>query len=263
MFANPAALASNLSAFNLREHFFGEYSNMNSGVMRMDRSVLIRMISESVLIVVSILLALSADAWLDTRSQAAQLDGQLAVLARDFDTMLERIEASHQAANRGVEAGKRLSVLMQEGAEIDPELAPEWIWHLVFYEVFSPSVGAYQALVASGNLELLENDELKLELADFFGSFEDVRASEQLQLDTQVVVFGSKSFSDLAGWHRMGQGGVPVAGNFPVDRWAGSDEFMNAVAILTVRQADVLEDYEYLRTRIRNIAAAIASETSN
>jgi hypothetical protein len=38
---------------------------------------------------------------------------------------------------------------------------------------------------------------------------------------------------------------------------------MNAVAILTVRQADVLEDYEYLRTRIQNIAAAIASETSN
>ena len=43
----------------------------------MDRSVLIRMISESVLIVVSILLALSADAWLDSRNQAVQLDGQL------------------------------------------------------------------------------------------------------------------------------------------------------------------------------------------
>jgi hypothetical protein len=221
------------------------------------------MVSESVLIVVSILLALSADAWLDSRKQAVQLDGHVAALARDFDTMLERVNASYDAAHRGVESGRHLSILMQEGSEIDPDLAPELLWHLVFYEVFTPSVGAYQALVASGNLELLENDVLKIELADFFGSFEDVRASERLLLDTQVAFFASKTFSHLAGWHRMGQGGLPVAGKFPVDQWSGSDEFMNAVGIYTVRQNDVLEDYRYLRTRIQSIAAIIASEALN
>ena len=91
------------------------------------------------------------------------------------------------------------------------------LWHLIFYEVFTPSIGAYQALVASGNIELLENDRLKRELADFFGSFEDVRASERLLLDTQIEFFGSKTFSQLAGWHRMGQAGLPVAGKFPID----------------------------------------------
>jgi len=230
--------------------------------MRMDRTVLIRMISESVLIVASILLALSADAWLDSRNQAAQLDGHVAALARDFDTMLERVNASHDAANRGVESGRRLSILMQENAEIDPALARDLLWHLVFYEVFTPSAGAYQALITSGNLEHLDNDGLTLELADFFGSFEDVRASERLLLDTQVAFFASESFSNLAGWHRMGQGGVPIAGNFPVDQWSGSNAFMNAVGIYTVRQNDVLEDYQYLRTRIESIAAIIASEAS-
>ena len=229
----------------------------------MDRQVLIRMISESVLIVVSILLALSADAWLDSRNQAAQLEGQVAALGRDFDTMLEKVNASFSAANRGAESGRRLSILMQEGSEIDPDLAPELLWHLVFYEVFTPSVGAYQALVASGNLELLDNDALKIELADFFGSFEDVRASERLLLDTQIAFFASKSFSELAGWHRMGQAGIPVAGKFPVDRWSGSDEFMNAVGIYTVRQNDVLEDYRYLRNRIQSVAVLLAAETSN
>ncbi len=229
----------------------------------MDRSVLVRMISESVLIVASILLALSADAWLDSRNKAAQLDGHVAALARDFDTMLERINASYDAANRGVESGRHLSILMQNGSEIDPELAPEWLWHLVFYEVFTPSIGAYRALVASGNLELLENNELKIELAEFFGSFEDVRASERLLLDTQNIIFGSQAFSRLAGWHRMGQGGVPVAGEFLVDQWSGSDEFMNAVGLYTVRQDDVLEDYQYLRTRIQSIAAIIDSEASD
>ena len=61
----------------------------------------------------------------------------------------------------------------------------------------------------------------------------------------------------------MGQGGVPIAGDFPVQQWSGSEEFMNAIGILTVRQADVLEDYLYLRTRISSIVAAIETEVSN
>ena len=229
----------------------------------MDRPVLIRMFSEGLLIVVSILLALSADAWLDSRKQAAQLESHVAALGRDFDTMLERVDASFNAANRGVDSGRQLSSFMQDGSEIDPELARELLWHLVFYEVFTPSPGAYQALLASGNLEQLQNDRLKLELADFFGSFEDVRASERLLLDTQIAFFASNTFSRLAGWHRMGQAGVPVAGDLPVDQWSGSDEFMNAVGIYTVRQADVLEDYQYLKNRIQSIAAIIMSEASN
>jgi hypothetical protein len=229
----------------------------------MDRSVLIRMISESVLIVVSILLALSADAWLDSRSRIAQLDGQMAALERDFETMRDRINSSRTAANRGVQSGRRLSILMQEDSEIDPDLAPELLWYLVFYEVFTPSVSAYQALIASGNLELLENDALKIELAEFFGSFEDVKASERLLLDTQIAFFASKTFSQLAGWHRMGQAGLPVAGKFPVDEWSDSGEFMNAVAIYTVRQNDVLEDYRYLTARIQSISEILALETSD
>jgi hypothetical protein len=221
------------------------------------------MFSEGLLIVVSILLALSADAWLDSRNQAAQLESHVAALGRDFSTMLERVNASYSAANRGVDAGRQLSIFMQDGSDMDPELARELLWHLVFYEVFTPSPGAYQALVSSGNLELLQNDRLKIELADFFGSFEDVRASEKLLLDTQIAFFASNTFSQLAGWHRMGQAGVPVAGDFPVDQWSGSDQFMNAVGIYTVRQADVLEDYQYLQNRIQRIAAIIESEASN
>lgn len=208
-------------------------------MLMLDRKTFARVVGEAAVIVVSILLALYADAWLDSRKQA-----------------------SHDSASRGVAAGQQLSTLMQSGANIEPVLAREKLWHLVFYEVFTPSHGAYEALIASGNLELLENTELKLELADFFGSFEDVRASERLQLDTQNVVFASDSFSQLTGWHRMGQADVPIAGDMRIAQWSDSDEFMSAVALLTVRQNDVLEDYEYLRNRIRNIAAAIESEVS-
>lgn len=232
------------------------------GGVEMNRSVFIRMLSESVLIVLSILLALSADAWLDSRNLASQQDRYLAALARDFSEMKENADSSFHAANRGVEAGIRLSSLLQEGAEIDANLAREWLWHLVFYEVFSPSNGAYEALLVSGNIEFLGNEGLKRELADFFGSFRDTIASEQLLLDTQISLFSSENFSRLAGWHRMGQGGVPIASNFPIDQWYDSEEFLNSLGILTVRQNDVLEDYEFLGTRIENISAAITQQIS-
>ena len=231
--------------------------------MQLNKPTVTRMLTESALIIASILLALSADAWLDARNQSAQLDAHLAAMARDFDTMEERITASHDAALRGVESGRRMLTLMQQGAEIDADLAPEWIWHLVFYEVFTPSIGAYEALIASGNLELLDNDQLKFELADFYGSFEDVRASEKLLLDTQNTWFSSDAFSDLIGWHRMGQGGAPRVGRFPVERWSESDAVMNGIGIYTVRQNDVLEDYRYLGERIRSISAILAEELAD
>ena len=112
----------------------------------MDRSVLFRMIGESAIIVVSILLALSVDTWLDARDQAAQREGHLAALARDFQQMSERVDASYDSANRSVQSGMRLLRQLQEGADLDPEIAPESLWFLIFYEVFSPSVGAYDAL---------------------------------------------------------------------------------------------------------------------
>ena len=231
--------------------------------MQLDRSTLTRMLTESALIIASILLALSADAWLDARNQSAQLDAHLAALMRDFETMQERVSASHDAALRGAEAGRRILTLIEQDAEIDADLAPEWMWHLVFYEVFTPSIGAYEALIASGNLELLDNDQLKFELADFYGSFEDVRASEKLLLDTQNTWFSSDAFSDLVGWHRMGQGGAPRIGRLPVERWSESDAMMNGIGIYTVRQNDVLEDYRYLSERIRSISEILAGELTD
>ena len=226
-----------------------------------DRSVVGRVFGESAVIIVSILLALSADAWLDARSQDAQRDEYMTALARDFDQMFARINASYDAANRSVQSGQTLINHLQTGAELDPERTPELLWFVIYYEVFSPSVGAYEALVASGDIELLESDQLKRELADFFGSFEDLRVSEGLMLDTHVRFTQSDAFRNLAGWHRMGMRDIPPAGEVPYEQWSKSDEFMSDLGILTVRHMDTLEDYEYLKTRINNIVAAIAAES--
>ncbi len=229
----------------------------------MDRLDLKRIIGEGLIIVVSVLLALSADAWLDSRKQDAQRHDHVVALARDFDQMHERVMASYAAASRAVQDGTRLLTNLQQGAVLDPDLSTEQLWHLIFYEVFSPSVGAYQALVASGNLQQMENDELERELADFFGSFDDLRASENLLLANQQAFIESRVFSQLAGWHRLGKDGLPTGAKVPLEQWSTSDEFMSGVGLQTLRQIDVLEDYEYLKTKIEKISAAIAAEVAD
>ena len=88
----------------------------------MNRTVVVRMIGESVIIIVSILLALSADTWLNARNRNAQREGHLAALTRDFSQMSERINASYDAANRAVQSGTLLLGKLQEDSELDPEL---------------------------------------------------------------------------------------------------------------------------------------------
>ena len=228
----------------------------------MNRSVVVRMIGESVIIIVSILLALSADTWLNARKQNAQREGHLAALTRDFSQMSERINASYDAANRAVISGTLLLRKLQADSELDPELVPEWLWHLHFYEVFSPSVGAYEALVAAGDIDLLKDNELQRELAAFFGSFEDLRVSERLLVNSQSRFADSELHGRYAGWHRLGMGGLPASGRAPFEQWSSSDEFMNAIGIITVRHIDVLQDYDFLRVRIKNISAALEAQAS-
>ena len=79
----------------------------------------------------------------------------------------------------------------------------------------------------------------------------------------QLIFVQSEAFSRVAGWHRLGIGGLPATGKVPLEQWSSSDEFMNGVGILTVRQIDVLDDYGFLRARIDYIGEAIAAESSD
>ncbi len=216
------------------------------------------MVSESIVIVASILLALSADTWLDARRQADRRDDHLVSLARDFEQMSERANESLHSADKAAEAGKSLLSYLNNDQNVESGRELQWLGDITFYEVFSPSVGAYEALVASGDIELLDDSQLVRELADFFGSFEDMRASERLLLDTQLHFIESETFSRLAGDHRLGIAGLPSAGEVPIEQWKSSDRFMHGVAHITLRQIDVLADYRFLVNRTNKIRDELA-----
>lgn len=222
------------------------------------RSAVLRVAGEGTLIVVSVLVALTADAWLEQRRQRSELAEHVTALSRDFMQMASRAEESLRVATEAADAGRYLLGAIREGV-IDTDATYRWFGRIQNYEVFSPSIGAYQTLVATGDIELLPDPSLKRELAEFFGSFEDMRASERLLLETQARFQESSAFAQLAGKHRDTGYDIAPVRSFSMEEWARSPEMLNGIAMVVVRQADVAEDYRFLVQRLNTIQESLSS----
>ena len=203
----------------------------------------LKVLGEGALIVVSVLLALSADAWLERLKERGQLQEHVAALSRDFAQMEERAKRSLLFATRGSESGRKLLEAIYAG-EVDTDSTRYWIGMTQFgHEVFSPSIGAYQALIATGDIELLPDPELKRQLGEFFGSFDDLRPIQ----------------ARLAPMHRTGAYGIPLPpeGVFTQEAWGASPEWLHGLGVLVMRHVDVRNDYEFLLESIQDIRARL------
>ena len=219
----------------------------------------LKVLGEGALIVVSVLLALSADAWLERLKERGQLQEHVAALSRDFAQMEERAKRSLLFATRGSESGRKLLEAIYAG-EVDTDSTRYWIGMTQFgHEVFSPSIGAYQALIATGDIELLPDPELKRQLGEFFGSFDDLRVSERLLVDTQARLGERPIQARLAPMHRTGAYGIPLPpeGVFTQEAWGASPEWLHGLGVLVMRHVDVRNDYEFLLESIQDIRARL------
>jgi len=221
-----------------------------------------RLLAEGAAIVTSILLAFAIQAWWDNRIQEEQRQEHLSALTRDFDQMYERAMASHVNAERAVNTGIEILTRISIGTDWNRETATIEISDLFVYEVFSPSIGGYESLVSSGSLEVLSNVTLKRELVDFFGSFEDMRISEQLLIIGLSDYWRSTEFGHLVGVHRMPVPEYPKFDAPPVEDWNDSEFFVNMIAAIALAQKDVMQDYQYLLERIEGIRNGLAEEAS-
>ncbi len=221
-----------------------------------------RVLGESLVIVVSVLVAFSADAWWQARQDDSRRDDHLASLALDFDLMSQRADSSLAVAVRAWVAGERLLEGLAAGGSIPPDSASLWLTTLIHYEVFSPSTGSYESLVASGDLGLLRDIELSRELAAFFGSFEDVRVSEDGLVSAIRDINASEEFARLAGYHRrmrMHRANLPTFGEVSAQSWAQSDFLLHGFSRLTLLQGALIEDYRFLRDRLDEIGMRLTA----
>jgi len=221
------------------------------------------LLGEGAVIVVSVLLALSADAWWANHQESQQSKKQLLALARDFEQMSVRADSSLWTAQAGADAGAvLLNDLMGSNPGSIADSAMSMMKAIMFYEVFSPSTGAYEGLISSGGMELIEDEELKRAMEHFFGGFDDMRVSENMLLQAQLGFLEMEDFSRLVGLHQMlpvfetGAAGTTVA---RVRSWSQSDALLNGIAQLPLRHRDVIDDYVLIREAIDQIQVILAT----
>jgi hypothetical protein len=135
---------------------------------------------EGLVVVASILLAFSLDAWWSQRAAERAEAAHLRALRSDFQQNVSRLR-DFIALEEGVMAASRR--LLLAAGEPDLPTSGDSLSNLlgpVFNSGrFEPLLGAYEAVVNSGGLAQLRDDSLRLALADFASFVEGGRYSER------------------------------------------------------------------------------------
>ena len=153
-----------------------------------------RVVPEALLIVFSILLAFGIEAWWSHQGELRAEVEALQGLSDDFGESLERL-ASARTEHVGVrDASVRL--LAMTGPDANPTVSDPVVDTLVTVLISGPKVlpvtATYDALIASGRLDLLRSEELRRELARWSTAIVDLREEERdafKQMDERLLPY--------------------------------------------------------------------------
>ena len=139
----------------------------------------LRVFAEGAVIVGSILLAFSLDAWWDGRNRQEDLRAQLAVIAREMESAGEALERAHRAHELNANLAAHLATVLgqvPEGAETvvsDTTIGP-----LLPQVTADVTTGSLDAFIAAGGLELIEDAGLRRRLLDWPARIQDLLDDE-------------------------------------------------------------------------------------
>ena len=150
--------------------------------------------AEGFVIVLSILLAFGIEAWWSERGERDAEAEALQGLRDDFVESLERLASAKSEHIEIRDASVRL--LAMTGPDADPTVSDLVMDTLVMALIGGPKVfpvtATYDALIASGRIELLESAALRRELARWSTAIADLREEEQEafdQMDQRLLPF--------------------------------------------------------------------------
>jgi hypothetical protein len=151
-------------------------------------------------IVLSILLAFSIDAWWDTRLEKAKRVELFADLHSDFSTTMGLLATSLEGSETLLAHNQALRAAASGGAPVPADSLSRFVLDALNAARFTPAMANYEAAIASGAINLIESDSLLVYLNRFDGGLE-----------------GYQSITDLSGqFYFMGpiQALIPEFGGF-------------------------------------------------
>lgn len=125
-----------------------------------------RVLIEMLVVVASILIAFSLDAWWTQRADERTGAAHLRALQSDFAQNVSRLKVHIEREERVADASRRLLLVATSPTTPSPEDSMSNLLGQVFNSGrFDPVMGAYEAVVNSGGLAQIADDSLRLALA--------------------------------------------------------------------------------------------------
>jgi hypothetical protein len=165
-----------------------------------------RLLAEGVVIVVSVLLALAAEAWWSGRTEAETTRQHLLALSQDLDLMRLVMDVNRPGQVGAVDAGRTLlSGLLGP----NPGILADSAMGLWLRTLSVPSLpvarGSYDALIASGRFERVPDQELRVELTQFFAGLQLAQVQrETLMMTAYQALTSSSDFANQVGAQNLG-----------------------------------------------------------
>lgn len=149
-----------------------------AGARGVNRELLRRLAAEFAIVFVGVVLAFQFENLRETMRERDREEEALHALATDFAFNRDRLAETIEAQKRTVDA---LSIWLRASAGRPVDVGADSLGHLFPYAIswYAEELvsGAYDALIASGDIGLLRDQELRRRLAEFYGwvaaGFED------------------------------------------------------------------------------------------
>jgi hypothetical protein len=213
---------------------------------------------EVAIVLVGIFAAFRVEEVRDARRARAAEAAQVSALLADFRESRARLEEGMALQREVIDESVRLLHFL-EGRDNAP---PERIGNVLSFHRFEPVQGAYRAMLSSGDVTRLRNQELAAALATFAADidagFEDENESRLMQHDMLSAVshLGAAVFRTEA---RARIGLPPLV--VPLSEF-DNPAFIQALAGHTILESGRLEYYEHLNVRLNEILDLLEAENA-
>ena len=226
-------------------------------------------LAEIALITVGVLGALAVDSWWADRDAAERERVQLEALRVEMHDNLNRLDILIEEQIDLLGTQRQLLRVIHR---VDPTPSTAEIGRLVYqsrrFFRLEPVTGAYDALVASGDLRLIGSEELRAALARFYGHI--ARGYEDEELSTLYRIDFTRSIVEATDYLAV----VPPEARelykapdsqFPIDVEAvlGSRSLSSYLVLLLRTEYYVTDYYQLISDDARDIARLISAEIEN
>ena len=151
---------------------------------------ILKLIAEGLLIIFSILLAFAIEAYWEERKERIEEKKLLINLEKDFKRNKKLLDIAISRFNGTM---KNTTALMEFIRPNDPKrnlnVPDSLLFNIVLWHTYDPVVGTLNSAISSGRISLIENEELRSELAIWQDLVKDMKESEEVDYEILVRIY--------------------------------------------------------------------------